>query len=282
MITRYWLPAFLLAASAAAHCETMQLTTDVPECRMPSGRVLPGKYYKVAAIHKEFRWVLKVPPDARLVGEAGWERIDGSSMFDWFTFYRVDLNNDGYCDWYVNISSPVSTGGDRDSINTIYLGGSKRWSRIGATLPDDKPDGLGRGQSNDEQEDYLYGEDIAVVHDAASKMNYFITAFYDRHVQRDRMPGYRLFDWDSGKQTLRLLDKWQPGSKAAEVYAFFKAHGAREPGDKPATVSDAIQKFDPGIEARELEVLCDPNSSQRSSPDLYPPVSPHLLAHCKR
>ena len=254
LINRYWLSILLLAGSAAAHCETMKLTTDVPECRMPPGRVLPDKYYKLAKTFKEYGWVLEIGLQDQVISKAGLERIDGSSMFDWLTFYRVDLNNDDYCDWYVNSSAPISTGGDRDSINVIYLGGSKGWARIGFSGSNDKPDELGVGKSNDEQESYLYGENIAVVHDATSKVNYFITAFYNRHDQHDSMPGYRLFDWDRSKQTLRLLDKWQPGSKAAEVYAFFKAHGARKPGDKPATENDAIQRFDPEIEAHELKL----------------------------
>lgn len=254
----------------------MQLTTKVPECRMPAGNVLPDRYYKLAKTKKEFNWVLKAMPSDHFVNGEGWERIDGSSMFDWFSFYRVDLNNDGYCDWYVNTSTPISAAGDRDSINTIYLGSSKGWMRIGATVPNDKPDGLGRGKSYQEQNRYLFGEDIAIIHDVVSNINYFVTAFYNRHDQYHMRPGYRIFDWDSDKKMLRLLDKWQPGSKAAKVYAFFKTYGAWLPKNETKMSNDSIQQFDPSIEALELMLACN-----IKSPHLYGALSPYMLARCQ-
>jgi hypothetical protein len=275
--TRHWLIAVLLMVSASAHCETMKLTTEVPKCRMPASKVLPDKYYKLAGAFKEYRWVSKVGAEAHVIDEKGLGRAEGSSMFDWLTLYRVDLNNDGICDWYVAMSAPISTGGDKDSINTIYLGEPKGWTRIGFSGPSDKPDELGFGKSADQQESYLFGEEIAIVHDALSHTNYLLTSFSDRNVQRDRKPGYRLFVWDSAGKTLRLLDKWQPGSKAAEIYAFFKAHGAQQPSDK--TASDELQKFDPDVEAYELAEACSADKSPQTPSGL---VSPHLLAHCKR
>jgi hypothetical protein len=279
---RHLIPALLATACTLASGQSTQLTVDVPECRMPPGKVLPDKYYKLASANKDFKWVPKATASDHIVGGNGWERIDGSDMHNWFVFYRVDLNGDGYCDWYLNASAPMSSGGDRDTINTLYLGGPNGWARVGATVPGDKPDQLGAGNSNDEQDHYLFGEEIAVIHDAASKVNYIITAFYERNEERDSRPGYRIFDWDADKKTLRLLDKWMPGSKAAEVYAFFKAHGARRPAYRSAAASDTIQSFDPDVEAFELTRACDPKSARRSFPESNGVVSRYLLARCKR
>ncbi len=182
------------------------------------------------------------------------------------------MNGDGYCDWYLNVSVPMSAGGDRDSINTLYLGGPRGWSRTGATMPADKPDELGYGKSDQEQPQYLFGEKLAVIHDAA---------FYNRNVQRDGRPGYRIFDWNADKKTLRLLDKWMPGSKAAEVYAHFKVHGARIPSKETAAAGDTIQSFDPEVEEYELEQACDSQSMLRSFPESNGIVSRYLLAGCK-
>ncbi|NIA54499.1 hypothetical protein HAV22_12725 [Massilia sp. TW-1] len=265
--------AALAANCTATNAQSMRLTTDVPECRTPGGTVLPERYQTLAKKHKEFAWVKKLAPGDRRISHQGWERVDGSAMYNWFDFFLVDLNNDGYCDWYVNASAPLSTGGDRDTINTLYLGQKNRWVRIGAHIPEDKPDQLGAGDADDEQSGYLFGEEISTVYDAAAKTSYFITGFYDRNVQRDDHPGYRVMTWDNDKKTLRLLDKWQPGSKAAEVYAFFKAHGAWTPSGKMGTAKDTIQRFDPQVEAVELEQACDRGGEG---------LSPYLLKRCKR
>jgi hypothetical protein len=281
-IVRHLIPALLTTAFTVASGQATQLTINIPECRMPPGKVLPDKYYKLRGGKQKFKWVPKVTAADYVSGGEGGERVDGSSMYDWFSLYRTDLNGDGYCDWYLNVSAPMSSGGDRDSINTLYLGGVHGWSRTGATMPADKPDELGYGKSDQEQRQYLFGEEPAMIHDAGSKTNYIITAFYNRHVQRDSRPGYRIFDWDADKKTLRLLDKWMPGSKAAEVYAFFKAHGARRPANRSADASDTIQSFDPEEEEFELEQACDPQSELRSFPESNGVVSRYLLARCKR
>jgi hypothetical protein len=260
----------------------MHLTTNVPNCRMPSGKPLPEKYQKLAKKYKEFAWVLKAQPDDSRVSGSGWERVDGSSMYDWLDFFRIDINSDGYCDWYINASAPMSTGGDSDSINTIYLGRKNDWLRIGASVPDDKPDEFGYGKTVAEQKSYLSGDEIAVIYDATDKANYLITAFHDRNLQRENRPGYRIMNWDADKKSLRLLDKWEPGSKASEVYAFFKVHGAQIPAAKAVEPEDKIQRFDPDIEAFELAQACDPESPQRSFPESNGAVSRFLLARCKR
>ncbi|MRX11720.1 hypothetical protein GJ697_28215 [Pseudoduganella sp. FT25W] len=50
---------------------------------------------------------------------------------------------------------PMSTGGDRDSVNTLYLGNASGWSRVGAAIPSDRPDQLGAGQAYAEQADVV-------------------------------------------------------------------------------------------------------------------------------
>lgn len=281
-ILRYLIPAVLASSCATVHGQAMRLSTNIPECRLPPGKILPDKYYKQRGRKNEYKWVGTVGASDRVAAGQGGERADGSAMYSWLALYRIALNGDGYCDWYVNNSVPISTGGDRDSLNTIYLGGPQGWSRIGTTIPTDKPDELGYGKSTDEQRDFLFGEEPLVIHDAAAKVNYIVTAFYDRSTQREGRPGYRIYDWDAGKKTLRLLDKWQPGSRAAEVYAFFKAKGANNLASGPVNEKNSLTKFDPAEEAFELKEACNPNSAVRTAPELYGAVSSHLLARCRR
>lgn len=272
----------LLSASCTlAYGQVSHLTTNAPDCRMPDGKILPEKYQNLAKRHKGYAWALQAAlGDGRVSGN-GSERVDGSGMFDFLDLFRADLNNDGYCDWFIHDGAPLSTGGDRDSINTLYLGQKNGWLRIGATIPNDKPDELGQGKATDEQKAYLFGEEIGIIHDTAGRINYVITAFYDRNVNRDFIPGYRILVWDADKKNLRPLDKWQPGSKAADVYAFFKAHGAQFPAKKKAGQSSRTLGFDPDIEAYEIEQACDPQSAQRSGLASAAPLSRYLTARCK-
>ncbi|GGX94513.1 hypothetical protein GCM10007386_26730 [Pseudoduganella dura] len=278
--THALLPVFLASISTLAVSASPQLTTRIPECRMPSSTVLPGKYYKLNKSRNAFDWVHKATANERVVSGNGWERPDSRNMSNWYGFYRVDLNNDGICDWYLNALSPISTGGDRDTINTLYIGGPTGWARIGADIPMDKPDALSFGKAFDQQWRFTFGEEPSVIHDMTTKTNYVITALYNRHVRRAFQPGYRIYEWDAGKKTLILLDKWEPGSKAAAVYAFFKANGARMLEEPTMADSDTISTFDPQIEAYELMRSCDPKGSQRTSPDLFGAVSKYLLTRC--
>ena len=271
----------MVGASAAACSRPVQVTLSIPECRIPSGVVLPDKYYTLPKAKNAFNWVAGATRGDGVVEGNGWERVDGSGMHEWFSFYRIDLNGDGLCDWYLNAAAPMSTGGDRESINTLYLGRATGWTRIGADVPHDKPDGLGYGKTSAQQRQFLFGEEPAVIHDAASKANYIVAALYSRNGQRSGRPGYRIYNWDTDRNTLRLLDKWEPGSKAAQVYAYFKAHGARMPASAATAASDTILAFDPDVEAFELEQACDPGSALRSSPDANGMVSKYLLVQCK-
>jgi hypothetical protein len=268
---------FTKATSAPLH-----LTNSIPECRMPPGKVLPEKYYKFKKDKKAFDWVAKVTKGNRVVSGAGYERVDDSDMHDWFTFYLIDLNGDGLCDWYLNASAPFSTGGDRGTINTLYIGTSSGWARIGATVPDNKPDSLGTGMTDQQQKKFLYGEYPSVILETSTKTRYIITALYNRNVDQDFMPGYRIFVWDADKKSLRLLNKWEPGSKAAEVYAFFKVHGAAAPFKRSAGGDAIIRDYDPDVETFELEQVCNPDGTLRSSNEPESVVSKYLLIQCKK
>ena len=54
---RNLIPTLLASACTVASSQTTQLTINLPECRMPPGKVLPDKYYKLANTHKDFKWV---------------------------------------------------------------------------------------------------------------------------------------------------------------------------------------------------------------------------------
>ena len=240
---------------------------------------MPEKYLALAKRHKDFAWAAKVGRDDAMVSRGGWERHEGSGMRDWFSFYRIDINNDGHCDWYLNASTPLSTGGDRDSINTVYLGHPEGWVRIGASIPNDKPDQLGFGKAAAEQQKYLFGEEPGVIYDASQKISYLITALYNRHDGRSAMPGYRILTWDASGKTLRALDKWQPGSKAAEVYVHFKKSGAYAMPVKGQKPDEAVLHFDQEVEAFELEQACaDPADADAAGAGAEVAVSAHLLA----
>jgi hypothetical protein len=210
---------------------------------MPAANVVPDKYYAPPKAKNAFNWVARATRGDGVVEGNGWERVDGFSMHDWFSFYRIDLNGDGICDWYLNAATPMSTGGNRESINTLYLVRPAGWIRVGAEVPQEKPDGLGYGKTSAQQRQFLFGEETSVIHDATSKANYIVAALNSRNGQRSGMPGYRIFNWNADRNTLWLLDKWEPGSKAAQVYAFFKAHGARMPAHAATPASDTIAGF---------------------------------------
>ena len=269
---------------AYGHAQAQGLTQRVPECKLPATKPLPDKYLMLAKRHKDFAWAAKVGREDAMVSRGGWERHEGLGMRDWFGFYRIDINNDGHCDWYLNVGTPLSTGGDRDSINTIYLGRPGGWLRIGASIPNDKPDQLGSGKAAAaEQQKYLFGEEPGVIYDASQKISYLITALYKRHDGRSSMPGYRVLTRDAAGKTLRALDKWQPGSKAAEVYAYFKKNGAHTMPVRGQKPDEAVLHFDREVEAFELEQACaDPADAAGPGPEPEGAVSPHLLATCKR
>jgi len=262
-------------APVRAQAEAPKLTTDVPACTMPAGRALPDVYYARPRHGQVLAWASTVTRTQGVAGGQGQERYDGTGVRDWFDFVRADLNNDGVCDWFVTMSAPDSSGGDHETLNTLYLGRTKGWQRIGAHVAPGDVDALGSGRSQKEQKDFLFGEELATIHDTAARVNYFVTAFQDRDAGQSLHPGYRIFTWDDQGKTLRLLDKWQAGSIGAQVYAYFKSRGAHS---SDGAAEGGLVKFDPEVEALELSERCVPGASGEG--DL--PVSPGLLAHCPR
>lgn len=97
---RNWSKAFLCAVCCLRAVTTsaaeMKLTLDIPACKMPPGKPLPAKYYAIAKKRKEYRWVQKVRPDQMIVSKGGNERVDGSRMYNWHTFTKLDING-GWC-----------------------------------------------------------------------------------------------------------------------------------------------------------------------------------------
>jgi hypothetical protein len=279
---RFSLPALtaLLAGLAVlaptAAMAAMTLSADVPACKVAAGPVLPQAYLDLARRDRDFRWAGQVKADVAEAYGDGWERVEGSGMRDGFAFVRLDVDGDGNCDWYLTSSAPQSTGGDRSSFNTLYLWRSGRWLRLGAEVPAGKPDVLGLGRTDAQRPAWLLGESVALLRDSAAGQTWFITWHEARNEAAQQAPGYRLRLWDPARQRLVAQDKWKAGSPSAEVYAYFKAHGARGTGSDHGMVS-----FDPAIEAAERSTLCTLKSVGAVAPvgaELLPP--PHDLS-CK-
>lgn len=244
----------MFASSANANANLKKLSLNIPECKAPPGKPLPIKYYTVAKKFKEFQWVYKVKRSDLSASGEGDERVDGSKMYDWYSFIKLDINNDGWCDWFTTSLAPVSTGGDSITLNTLYFGGPTGWKRFGATIPKDKPDGLGWGKSSSEQQNYSYSsEPPLIIRDASTNRNYLIGSYNYRSVSGH--PGYHIYSWNKKKHTLTHLNKWLPGSVGYQVYAYFKQHGAVDPTEEKSSI-DRIVKFNPEIEKRELSLKC--------------------------
>lgn len=251
----------LVTTSAAE----MKLGLDAPACKMPAGKPLPSKYYGIASKWKEYRWVRKVRHGETVVSEGGYERIDGSRMYNWHTFTKLDINGDGICDWFLTSLAPYSTGGDSGVLNTLYMGSSAGWQRVGAKITDDKPDLLGAGNSHQQQAEFAFSSDAPlVVWDHKGRVPYLIGWFDRRHsTGRQDQEGYHVYRWNKTKSILEELDKWEPGSTAAQVYAHFKQHGALNVSE---TGSGRIAQFDPSIEQAEFDRGCkDEDVLKRSS-----------------
>lgn len=238
-----------------AFATDLQLSLDLPTCKMSPGKPLPAKYYELAKKWKEFRWVRSVQSGDLLADGGGNERADGSRMYDWYTFGKLEMNGDGICDWFLTSLAPLSTGGDSEVLNTLYLGSPSGWSRVGARIPDDKPDGLGWGNAWNEQANFAFSSDAPVsIWDQKNRTTYFI-GWYDgrRYGRRFNDRGYRIYRWDKPRNTLQELDKWEPGSPATQVYAFFRQHGAV---DTTQSGKDRIVTFDPNFENTEFVLGC--------------------------
>ena len=80
-----------IVTTGSSQASELTFTLDAPACQMPPGSLLPAKYYVLAKKDKEFRWVKEAKPSAMFVGGSGWERIDGSRIYDGYGFYKLDL-----------------------------------------------------------------------------------------------------------------------------------------------------------------------------------------------
>lgn len=259
-------------APVATSAAEIKLGLDAPACKMPKGKPLPSKYYSIAKKWKQFRWVNNVQTDEMVISKEGDERVDDSRMYDWYTFSKIDINSDGICDWFLTSLAPYSTGGDSGVLNTLYLGTTSGWRRIGADIPNDKPDGLGWGNANNQQAEFAFSSDWPlIVWDIENKIPYLIGWFETRHsTGRQDQEGYHVYRWSKTKNTLEELDKWAPNSVAAQVYAYFKRHGAVNVTE---TGPDRVSEFDSSIEQSEFDRGC------RDEDTLKP--SPHFAKACQ-
>jgi len=247
---------FLLSSIGITQAEDFELSQEIPSCQNSTAKPLPEKYYFIAKKWNDFNWVKKVTSKDVIVSESGYERIDGSGMRDWFNFGKLDINGDGICDWFLTASSPLSSGGDRNVLNTLYLGSrNKKWHRIGAEMPNHKPDILGAGKSNDQQDDYTFSSETPfVLWDKKSKISYFIGYFYTRTYGKPDQKGYEIYIWNAEQKNLQELDKWEKGSAAEKVYAYFKQHGAVDPTIEEG--ENNIAQFDQDLENSEIRIKC--------------------------
>lgn len=161
MIRKYFHAAVVvlllfLGNRMAAEGVELELIQEIPSCKMPPEKPLPERYYAVANKWKEFKWVHEVTSDMWRAGGQGFERADGSEMYEEYIFAKIDINGDGWCDWFLLSRTPFSTGGDSSVFNTLYLGSREGWRRIGVDIPKDEPDGLGWGKSDEQSSDYSF------------------------------------------------------------------------------------------------------------------------------
>ena len=241
--------------------DDLQLSLEIPACKMPSSKPLPTKYYGLAKRWKEFNWAKSAIASDMSVYGTGWEGLKGSGFYSNFYFYKLDVNSDGFCDWLLVYQAPALSIVSRDFeiLNTFYLGHQSGWQRIGAPIPESKPDTLGTLKSRSNQLRYSFFADTPlVIYSHHSNTRYIVGTF--SHADNDHPTarkthryGYRIYRWDQSRNTLQDLDKWEPGSTAAQVYAFLKQHGAIDPTQHG---KDRIVKFDPDFERAELDRGC--------------------------
>jgi hypothetical protein len=262
------------------------LTPKYPNCVHQNKYFFPSKYYSFSKKYPapSYRWVDKVKQDDQIVSGSGMEQVDGSKMYSWIAMYKIDITNDGICDWFVDSSVPHSTGGGRSSANVIYVGGINNWHRIGFEVDYLRPDERGYSKNERNLRKFFYGEDPLIVRDSVKKINYIILAYHKQHTENVMRPGYRIYLWDSKSKSLLKLDKWEPDSAAAAVYSFFKLNGASSVLNRNihSTNSANIVKFNIEIEQLELRELCEPSALQRAIdfPASYEAVSPYIKLNC--
>jgi len=235
---------------------------------MVAPQVLPAKFYALAARHEEYAWVKAVSSNDEVAGGSSLERDAG--MYNWISLYRLDIDGDGLCDWFVVALAPLNTGGDSDVMNVLYLQTASGWKRLGPSIPENEPDELGRGNSDRDQARFLFGEDLAVVRDRANARNYLILSTGSRRASLGAENGYKVFAWNPRSSELEELDKWDSSSPASKAYEYFKRHGAWYPKGKGGDGRVAAT-FDPEIENAEKQFRC---SEEGAKPDFCSAPAP--------
>lgn len=226
----------------------LNFTVQIPECKSPAGRVLPAKYYR-------YEWASKVTNTDIMVGGQAEKKYDDPDEKShlWQYLVKTDINGDGWCDWMVTSTFPLSTGGDRNSINTFYLGQAVDWVRIGADLREgsNSADGLGFISSMSQEELFSHFESAAFLYEKTERKTYLIGVFMERHVRQYLNPGYHVYVWDHNKNRLVELEKWGgKDRRGVQAYAYFKKYGAST-GD----MREPLSTFDPSDEKLELKKL---------------------------
>jgi hypothetical protein len=213
--------SLLIARPALAE---LQFTGKMPECKSPKGRNLPSKYYR-------YEWAKTVTRGDSIVGGNAEKKFDDpdEKSYLWHKLVKADINSDGWCDWIVTSSFPLSAGGDRNSINTFYLGTAEEWKRRGADLKGGQniPDGLGFTKSIDQENLFNFFESVGFLYEKTERRMYLIGMFADRHIRQYQVPGYHIYFWDNKKNSLVELEKSSKKTRnGGQAYAYFKKHGA--------------------------------------------------------
>jgi hypothetical protein len=259
----------LMGSIATVHSADLQLSQNIPACKMPPGKPLPVKYYVLARKYKEFRWVYKTKHTDSVIYGEGREGLENSGLYSNLYFYKADINSDGLCDWSVVYqSAPLSSvSRDFEILNTFYLGGEHGWKRIGGSVQESQPDELYVSIKREQHRFSFFADAPIILRDNFQNTTYLLGSFShadNNHptAQQVHRYGYRIYTWNPRKNTLQELDKWEPGSAAAQVYAFFKQHGAVDPTQ---TGADRIVHFDPEFEKSEFDHGCkDEDTLKRS------------------
>lgn len=245
---------WLIVTSASA----AELSLELPVCKLSPANVFPNKYEQFAQERQDFNWLREVDENTYVIRGNGPEvGVDGSQLYSYFEFNKIDINNDGWCDWIVTALAPVDNHGANVVLNTIYLGDSSGWSRVGADIPDDRPDLSGYERNSTGSAEFTYFSDGPFVVRSINShpITYIIGAITPTEsIIQGGFYGYRVYVWDKNKGKLRALDKWQPGSQAALVYSFFKEYGASAPvNEKPFP---RVYNFRHEVEKEEFDRAC--------------------------
>jgi hypothetical protein len=236
--------AMLIGIPAAAE---LNFSVEVPQCKPPASKALPAKYYR-------YEWASKITKtDSTVSGQAEKKYDDPhDTNYLWHELVRLDINGDGWCDWIITSLFPLSNGGDRNSINTFYLGQAIEWLRIGADLREgpNSPDGLGFISSMSQEDLFNLFENASFLYEKTERKIYLIGLFMDRHVRQYSNPGYHIYVWDNAKNKLVELEKRSGRDRRGAVaYAYFKKYGA-----STGNTREPLSTFDSMYEELELKM----------------------------